>query len=85
MTMMEEMTMTITMTKKHFIDLADAIRSDSMYSASCKTPVMERTVSMGTLVRFMRSQNPAFKEGLWLAYVDGKCGPNGGTLKGEGD
>ena len=69
------------MTKKHFIALADAIRSDSLYSESSKTPVARRTVSIDTLVRFCESQNPHFDRHRWLGYIAGDCGSSGDKVK----
>jgi len=33
------------------------------------------------LISFCKGQNYAFKEGRWLAYLAGECGPNGGKVK----
>lgn len=60
------------MSKKHFIALADTIRSNR--SAFSDEAINE-------LVRFCKSQNYQFNESRWRGYIAGKCGKNGGTIK----
>lgn len=64
------------MTKKHFIELADKVRS---------LEVIDGTVDFDTLKRkladFCKDQNPAFDRGRWFGYINGDCGPSGGTIK----
>ncbi len=57
------------MTKKHFISLADAIRPSAL---------SEEIVT--ALRRWMKRDNPAFKEDRWRDYLAGNCGPNGGRI-----
>ena len=57
------------MTKKHFIELADCIRTANVTFTSAHLKV---------LASFCRSQNGRFLEDRWLSYIAGKCGPNGG-------
>ncbi len=64
------------MTKKHFIAMADMVRNARKYN-----PTGWRNGEIRELVEFFRSQNPRFNSGLWLDYMEGKCGPNGGKLK----
>jgi hypothetical protein len=66
------------MTKKHFIELADAIR----YHNSTKSKNNRfNVVHLSMLAEFCRRQNPRFKESRWFMYIAGECGPNGGSLK----
>lgn len=75
----------MSMSKKDFIALADAIRP------VLNGPVMvhetgkpTRTIQgdiIETLARFCADQNPNFKRDRWLSYIAGECGPNGGTIK----
>ena len=62
------------MTKKHFIALADHLRG-----AELSKDVLDR------LCRFMRDQNPQFKEERWRAYLKGDCGPTGGKVRVQDD
>ncbi len=55
------------MGKKQFIALADRLRG-----VEVPPDVME------ALIGFLKSENPAFMEGRWLAYLKGDCGPSGG-------
>jgi hypothetical protein len=71
------------MTKKHFIELADAIRDHNRIannrlkngddSLAPFTPEQ-----LGTLAHFCRLQNSGFMRDRWLAYIAGECGKNGG-------
>ena len=66
------------MTKKHFIALADDMRS---------LLVPQAMVSSGdvinALARFCQSQNPHFKRERWIAYINGECGKNGGKISAK--
>ena len=74
----------MSMSKKDFIALADAIKehnSAANHPESHMIPVPESTVNM--LADFCRSQNPNFKRERWLSYIAGECGPNGGKVTKE--
>ena len=58
------------MTKKHFIELADYIRTNREQF---------NPAAVATLADFCRSQNPAFNRARRLDYVAGVCGKNGGV------
>lgn len=62
-----------TMSKKHFIALADMIRDHN------QTIVAVDRFSDEHLATFCQRQNPLFKRDRWLAYVSGECGKNGGS------
>lgn len=49
------------MTRKHFIQLADTIRSDGSFSSD----------QINTLADFCAAQNPNFERNRWLAYIAG--------------
>jgi hypothetical protein len=68
----------MSMSKKDFIALADAIRQHN--EVSVKDPKFT-DAHLVTLAYFCREQNPAFKCGRWLAYIAGECGPSGGQIK----
>jgi len=63
------------MTKKDFIKLADYIKEFSRQGE----PFTGRQIVM--LANFCRECNPNFNRGIWLGYIDGECGPNGGAVK----
>jgi len=69
----------MSMSKKDFIALADAIKQHNDDTQSLK-PVFSKD-HLETLVRFCRSQNSSFMERRWLDYIAGDCGPNGGENK----
>lgn len=72
------------MPKKHFIDLADALRLTK------PTPPLGNDYSsfvlrkkqwlfdVNTLADFCQAQNPNFNRERWLGYIAGTCGPSGG-------
>ena len=62
------------MTKKHFIRLAEYVRE-----AQVRGWIHEQGV--GQIARFCEEMNPRFNRALWLDYIAGKCGPNGGRIK----
>jgi hypothetical protein len=64
------------MSKKHFIELADTIRFANKFNSHCFT---EEAIK--ELPDFCKRQNPSFNREIWLDYIAGKCGPNGGAVK----
>ena len=58
------------MTKKHFIELADALRH-----TNATQDVLD------ALASFCKRQNCNFKRERWFAYIRGECGPSGGKIK----
>jgi hypothetical protein len=70
------------MTKKHFIELADAIRfHNENASGSIESANKFDFVQLETLADFFESVNPAFNRNRWLEYIAGNCGPCGGKVK----
>ena len=70
------------MTKKDFIVLANAIKMHNAFAAKQVDGIHAFDVGqIETLANFCQSQNANFKWGRWLAYINGECGPNGGTVK----
>lgn len=78
------------MTKKHFIALANALRtlnggmpvrpdacSDDFEVA--RAYVFQQTVYR--LADFCKEQNSSFKEKRWVGYIYGECGSSGGKVK----
>ena len=70
---------TPTMSKKHFIALADAIREHNRLIETEDEPFTPKQLE--TLADFCRSQNPDFKRDRWLGYIAGENGKNGGSIK----
>lgn len=64
------------MTKKHFIALADAIIAHNKTGNQPFTSMQQNRIA-----DFLRETNPRFNEDLWLSYIAGECGSNGGKLK----
>lgn len=68
------------MTKKYFIALADAIREHNHRAGPNQEAYNEFFPNhLSTLADFCASQDPAFNRERWMRYVNGECGPNGGT------
>lgn len=67
------------MTKKHFIALADTIRYQNERRASAGLPPAFDVPAIDYLAGFCQDQNPSFNKTRWINYINGKCGPNGGS------
>lgn len=65
----------MSMTKKDFIALADAIRS-LITSDDGSSVEMDAVTEM--LADFCQSTNPNFNRSRWMSYIAGDCGPSGG-------
>jgi len=80
-----------TMTKKHFIKLADIMRGrkPNPENTQAHSPMRdyvtgrlaEWEMMRDELANFFQSQNPNFNKQLWLDYIEGKCGPSGGKIQ----
>lgn len=72
------------MSKKHFIALANVMRSvkyDSEHDGpeyAIAPKAFKRMVDR--LANFCADQNPDFNRERWLSYLAGECGPSGGKL-----
>lgn len=66
----------MSMSKKHFIALADAIREHNLHSDQ-----QFNSWHLDALAAFCLRQNPNFNMNRWIGYVKGQCGKNGGTIK----
>jgi hypothetical protein len=67
------------MTKKHFIQIADAIRE---HNRTCFPEGGHFNEShLLTLADQFRRINPNFNRERWLDYIAGRCGSNGGKVK----
>ena len=68
----------IRMTKKHFIALADCIRSMVQGETARVRGGMVYTDDVQRLLAdFCQAQNPNFNRATFLGYIAGTCGPNG--------
>ncbi len=67
------------MTRKDFIELADAIKEHNASPGSIRFTQTQ----INALARFCASQNPRFDRARWLGYIDGTNGPSGGRVKKE--
>ena len=59
------------MTKKTFIALAEAVRSNGSFTQA----------QIEVLADFCQSQNPRFMRGRWIGYIKGENGSNGGAVR----
>ena len=67
------------MTKKHFIEMADSMKTFFETNAGAEMDVMTRNVLINHLADFCQSQNPNFNRDRWLGYIAGTNGKNGGA------
>lgn len=90
----------MSMSKKDFIALADALRAEhqAMCMAHTRNSAKANTFETGyangcingvsqsirAIADVCAAANPRFKRDRWLAYIAGECGPNGGTIRGLG-
>jgi len=67
------------MTKKHFIELADAIREHNSHIDQVFGVHGDRmrfsAESIDVIANFCASQNSRFNRERWLDYIAGECGP----------
>ncbi len=63
------------MTKKNFIGLADMVKNFNQFEDE---PFTERQIK--ELANFCVSMSPRFNRGLWLDYINGLYGSNGGKI-----
>jgi hypothetical protein len=70
----------MTMTKKHFIALADTIRNANWYAHNDNTQGFSQD-AIERLADFCQWQNSNFNRERWLGYIAGTNGPSGGTVK----
>lgn len=72
------------MIQKHFIALADAIKTHNlrMRQVFANPDRMSfNTEHLYVLASFCKAQNPKFKRNVWLDYVAGRCGSLGGKIE----
>lgn len=75
----------MSMSKKDFIALADAIRNYNELSFPAGTntvsPLQFGHTQLLVLADFCKQSNNRFMRDRWLDYIAGKCGKNGGPVK----
>ena len=64
------------MTKQQFVALAATIIASGPADRSANGAFSPSAILL--LADFCAAQSPAFNRSLWLDYIAGKCGPNGG-------
>ena len=70
------------MTKKHFIALADIIRStNSSFGEEERGAFGFSDGAINSLADFCQQRDPNFNRQRWLAYINGECGKNGDKVK----
>jgi len=62
------------MTKKDFISLADTFK---------QCPELHNTKYLLNMADDLEKRYSKFNKKLWLAYIRGECGSNGGKIKNE--
>lgn len=69
------------MTKKHFISLANYIRAEREDAKECGVKSYFPPTAVDSLADWFEQECLQFNRERWLAYIAGKCGPNGGEVK----
>ncbi len=75
------------MSKKHFIELADIMRSTkpdasiSGRTGDFRARMVQWNWDCARLADFCASQNYGFMRDRWFGYINGTCGPSGGAVK----
>lgn len=75
------------MTKKHFIALADALKTANLpFQQVGVVPGLEPfgPYQLEILADFCEQQNPRFNRERWISYINGECGPSGGAKAYQG-
>ena len=68
------------MSKKHFIALADALRSIKP-GDDCTAMMAQWRFTVDTLADLCARENSAFNRQRFIGYIMGECGPSGGAVK----
>ena len=74
----------MSMSKKDFIALADAIREHNRVASHPANAGMGAAFTsdqLDTLASACKRANNAFMTDRWLDYIAGECGKNGGRIK----
>ncbi len=69
------------MTKKHFIALADALRTERPQPNWCQNKHTQWTLDVKAIADVLARSSPRFNRQRWLDYVNGLCGPCGGKQR----
>ena len=69
------------MTKQHFIALADALHGTKPLDSWSANKHIQWNQDVEAVAHVCWTANPRFKKALWLDYINGLCGPNGGKVK----
>jgi hypothetical protein len=67
--------------KKHFIALADALKAEKPQPGWSPNKMVQWDLDVRAVARVCAASNPRFNELRWMQYINGLCGPNGGTVK----
>ena len=68
------------MTKKNFIALADALKSEQPWTNWDPNKRIQWELDVRAVANVCQTSNPRFNRQRWMEYIAGKCGPNGGGI-----
>lgn len=75
------------MSKKDFIALADALRISRPDASDCESgnpdnPTLANWIkTRDKIADVCKARNARFNRERWIAYINGECGPSGGSVR----
>ena len=69
------------MSKKHFIALADALKSERPGDNWDPNKMVQWELDVKAIATVCAQSNSRFNRERWMDYIAGKCGPSGGAVK----
>ena len=73
----------MSMSKRDFIALADALRAEKPGDNWNPNKKTQWELDVKAIANVCAASNPRFKQERWMSYIAGECGKNGGRLATE--
>jgi hypothetical protein len=72
---------TVSMSKRDFVALADSLRAEKPGENWNPNKQVQWELDVKAVADVCARSNPRFMRERWMDYVNGLCGPNGGSLR----